>query len=183
MHLKQPGFTYSACGPFTKHRERIQKFREAGNLKDLYKNELDKACFAHDAAYSDSKDLPKRTISGKILRDRAYEFARNLNYDGYQRALASMIYKFFDKKTGSRISVYEKLAEELHKPVIKKFKRRKVYARFKDNIWAADLAEMESLSTKNENVKYSLCVIDVFTIYVWVKLLKDKKCRTFKCFY
>ena len=183
MHLKQPGFTYSACGPFTKHRERIQKFREAGNSKDLYKNELDKACFAHDAAYSDSKDLPKRTISGKILRDRAYEFARNLNYDGYQRALASMVYKFFDKKTGSRISVYEKLAEELHKPVIKKFKRRKVYARFKDNIWAADLAEMESLSTKNENVKYSLCVIDVFTIYVWVKLLKDKKCRTFKCFY
>ena len=67
MHLKQPGFTYSACGPFTKHRERIQKFREAGNLKDLYKNELDKGCFAHDAAYSDSKDLPKRTISGKIL--------------------------------------------------------------------------------------------------------------------
>ena len=67
--------------------------------------------------------------------------------------------------------------------MIKKFKRRKVYARFKDNIWAADLAEMESLSTKNENVKYSLCVIDVFTIYAWVKPLKDKKCRTFKCFY
>ena len=183
LHLKQPGFTYSACGPFTKHRERIQKFREAGNLKDLYKNELDKACFAHDAAYSVSKDLPKITISGKSLRDRAYEFARNLNYDGYQRALASMVYKCFDKKTGSRISVNEKLAEELHKPVIKKFKRRKVYARFKDNIWAADLAEMESLSTKNENVKYSLCVIDVFTIYAWVKPLIDKKCRTFKCFY
>ena len=96
-----------------------------------------------------------------------------VNYDGYQRALASMVYKFFDKKTGSRISVNEQLAEELHKPVSKKFKRRKVYAKFKDNIWAADLAGMESLC-----VKYLLCVIDVFTRYVWVKPLKDKKDKT-----
>ena len=65
LHLKQPGFIY------TKPRERIQKFRETGNLKHLYRNELDKACFAHDAAYSDSKDLAKRTISDKILKDRA----------------------------------------------------------------------------------------------------------------
>ena len=71
MHLKQPVFAYSACGPFTKHHERIKKFRETGNLKHLYRNELDKACFAHDAAYSDSKDLAKRTISDKILKDRA----------------------------------------------------------------------------------------------------------------
>ena len=84
LHLKQPGFTYSACEPFTKHRERIQKFRELGNLKHFYRNKLDKTCFAHDAAYSDSKDLAKRTISGKILKDRAYEIARNRNYDGYQ---------------------------------------------------------------------------------------------------
>ena len=68
LHLKQPGFT-GACRSFTKHRERIQKFRETGNLKHLYRNELDKACFAHDAAYSESKDLGKRTISGKILKD------------------------------------------------------------------------------------------------------------------
>ena len=81
----------------------------------------------------------------------------------------------FDKKTESGVSVSEQLAEELHKPVIKKFKRRKVYARFKDNIWAADLAEMESLSSKNKNVKYLLCVLDVFTKYAWVKPLKDKK--------
>ena len=95
LHLKQPGFTYSACGPITNHRERIQKFREAGNLKQLYINELEKACFAHDAAYSNSKDLAKRTISDKILKDRSYETARNHNYDGYQRELASMVYKFF----------------------------------------------------------------------------------------
>ena len=60
LHLKQLVFTYIACGPFTKHRERIQTFRETGNLKHLYRNELDKACFAHDPAYSDSKDLAKR---------------------------------------------------------------------------------------------------------------------------
>ena len=66
LHLRQPGFTYSACGPFTKHRERVHKFREIGNLKHLYRNELDKACFTHDAAYSDSKDLARRTTSDKI---------------------------------------------------------------------------------------------------------------------
>ena len=76
------------------------------------------------------------------MKDRAYEIARNTKYDVYHRGFASVIYKFFDKKTGSGASVNADLAEELHKPVIKKFKRRKVYAWFKDNIWAADLAEM-----------------------------------------
>ena len=140
----------------------------------MYRNELDKVCFTHDAAYSESKDLAKRTISDKILKDSAYEIARNRNYDGYQRALASILNKFFDKKTGWGISVNEQLAEELHKPVIKKFKRRKVYARFKENIWVTDLAEMGSLSSKNKKVKYLLCAIDVFTKYAWVKFLKDK---------
>ena len=95
LHLKQPGFTYSACWPFTKHHERIQKFRETGNLEYLHRNELDKACFAVDAAYSDSKGLAKKTISDKILKDRAYDIARNCGYDGYERALANMMYKFF----------------------------------------------------------------------------------------
>ena len=161
LHLKQPGFIYSACGSFTKHHGRIQKFREADNLKHLYRNELDEACFAHDAACSDRKDLAKRTISDKILKNKTYEIVRNGKYDGYQRALPSMVYKCFDKKTGSEISANEQLPEELHKPVIKKLKRKKVYARFKDNSWSADLTEMESLSSKNKNAKYLLCVIDV----------------------
>ena len=143
LHLKQPGFTYGACESFAKHCKRIQNFRETGNLKYLYRNELDRTRFVHDAAYSDSEDLAKITISDKILKERAYEIARNRNYDGYQRALASMVYNFFDKKTGLGVSVNEQLAKELHKPVIKKYKRKKVYARFKDNIWAADLVEME----------------------------------------
>ena len=186
LHLKQPAFTYSACELFTKHRERltkrtgerIQKFRETGNLNHLYRNELGKACFPHDTAYSDSKDLAKRTISDKIVKDRAYEIARICNYDGYQRALASMVYKSFDKKTGSGISVSKQLPHELHKPVIKKFKRRKVYAWFKDNIWATDLTEIKPLSINNKSVKYFLCGIDVFTKYARVKPLKDKKGKT-----
>ena len=83
------------------------------------------------------------------MKDRAYEIARNRKYDGYQRALASMIYRSFNKKTESEASLNEKLAEELHKPVIKKIKKRKGYVRFKKNIWAADLAEMGPLSSKN----------------------------------
>ena len=63
----------------------------------MYSNELDKACFAHDGTYSYSKDLAKRTISDKILKVRTYEIARNCNYDVYQGALASAVYKFFDK--------------------------------------------------------------------------------------
>ena len=98
FHLKQQGFTYSACGPFSKHRERIQKFREIGNFKHLYRNELDKDCFTHDATYSDNKDLAKRTISDRISKNKAYEIARNCGYDGYQRALACMSISFFDKK-------------------------------------------------------------------------------------
>ena len=94
------------------------------------------------------------------MKDKAYEIARKYGYDGYQRALASMVHKFFDKKTGSGISVNEQLAKSLHKPVTKKLKRRKVYAWLKGNIWAADLAEVGSLSSKNKNVKYSLCAID-----------------------
>ena len=115
----------------------------------------------------------------KIIIDQAYKIARNSGYDKYQKALASMVYTFFDKKTELGISVNE-WVEELHKPLIKKFKRRNVYARFKDYIWAADLAEMGSLSLKNKNVKYLLCVIDVFTKYACVEPLKDlqKKDKT-----
>ena len=98
FHLKQLGFTYSACGAFTKYRARIQKLRETGNLKHLYRNELDKVCFAYDTAYSDSKGLAKRTISGKILKDRAYAIAINCKYDEYQRALTSMAYNFLIRK-------------------------------------------------------------------------------------
>ena len=111
LHLKQPGFRL-----FTKHRARILKFRETDNLKHLCRNELDKACFAHDAPYYDSKDLAKTSISDDIFKDRAYE-------------IASMLYKQV-----SEVSVNKQLAEELHKLVNTKTKRRKVYKSFKDSI-------------------------------------------------
>ena len=99
MHLRQPGFTYSACGPFTKNKERIQKFKQTGDLRYIYRNELDEGRFRHDIAYGDFKDLAKRTAVDKVLRDKAFNIAKNSKYDGYQRGLASIVYKFVDKKT------------------------------------------------------------------------------------
>ena len=98
QNWKLPEFTYSVCGSSSKHRERFLKFRGIGDLKPLYRNEWDKTCFAHDAAYSDSKDLRNRTTSDKILNNK---IAKNRGYDGYQEVLATMIYQFFVKKTGS----------------------------------------------------------------------------------
>ena len=97
MHLRQPRFVYSACGPFTRHKERIKEFKRTGDTRYIYRNELDKACFQHDSAYADHKDLINRTEADKVLRDKAYDVASNPKYHGYQRGLASMVYKFFDK--------------------------------------------------------------------------------------
>ena len=99
MHLKQPGFTYSTCGPFTKNKERTEKFIQTENTDFIYKNKLDKACFQHDMAYGKSKNLTKRTQLDKVLRDKTFKIASNPKYNGYQRGLASMVYKFFDKKS------------------------------------------------------------------------------------
>ena len=90
IHLKQPGFTYSACGPFTKNKERIQKFKVTGDLRYIYQNELDKACFQHDMAYGDFKDLTRRTASEKTLRDKAFNVAKNPKYDLGQEFINSL---------------------------------------------------------------------------------------------
>ena len=184
IHLRQPQFTYSACGPFTKHEQRILKFRETGDTNYIYKNELDKACFVHDAAYSDSKDVTKKPAADKILKNKAFDIAKDPKYDGYQRGLASMVYKFFDKKSvgsGAKhvntkfIPQNRQLAEELHKPITKKFGKRKIHTAFKDNIWGADLADMQLLSKYNKRIRFLLCVIDIFSKYAWVVPLKDEK--------
>ena len=118
IHLKQPGFTYSVCGPFNKNKERIKKFMQTGDTNFIYKNELDKACFQYDMAYGKTKDLVKRTQSDKVLKDKAFKIANDPNYDGYQRGLPSMVYKFFNKKSsGSGIA-----NEPNHQlPIIRKF--------------------------------------------------------------
>ena len=97
---------------------------QTGNTGFIYKNELDKAGFQHDMAYGKTKDLVKRTQSDKVLKDKAFKIASNPNYDGYQRGLASMVYKFFDKKSKGSGIINEpnyQLANELHKPIIRKF--------------------------------------------------------------
>ena len=99
MHLRKHRFTYSACGPFTKNKERIQKFKQTGDSTYIYKHELDKACVQHDMAYGDFKNLKKRTAADKVLGDKTLNVAKNPEYDGYQKGLASMVYEFFDKKT------------------------------------------------------------------------------------
>ena len=166
MYLRQPQFVYSACGPFTRHKERIKEFKRTGDTRLLYRNELDKACFKHDAAYAKYEDADNRLISDQKLRNSAYDIATNPKYDTYQRGLASMVYKLFeskvaplDKKTMSgkanakhssleRTGNNKILAEELHKSVIKKFNKRKVYSQFRDNIWGVGLADTQSLSKK-----------------------------------
>ena len=178
MHLRQPQFVSSTCGPFTRHNERIKKSKQTGDTRYIYRNELDKACFQHHSAYADHKDLINRTKSDKVLRDKAYNFASNPEYDGYQIGLASIVYKFFnskvaspDKKSiGSGIARDSSLilANELHKPVIKKFNKRKVYSQFKDIIWRVDLADMQSLSKRNKGIKYLLCDIDLYSKYIFV---------------
>ena len=192
MHLRQPQFTYSACGPFTKHKQRIQKFKKTGDTNYRYKNELDKACFAQNAAYSDSKDFTKTTVADKILRNKAFNIAKDSKYDGYQKGLASMVYKFLDKKSASvmdkstkgsgvttltnkSLSQNQQLAEELHQTIIRKFKKRKIYAAFKDNIWGADLADMQLISRYKKGIRFLLCVMDTFNKCAWVAPLKDKK--------
>ena len=115
-----------------KNKKRIQKFKETGDTNYIYKNELDKACFQHDMAYGDFKDLKRRTFSDKVLRDKAFNIAKNPKYDGYQRGLASMVYKFFDKTSaGSGVANNEikqnlQLAKELHKPIIRNIEKQSI---------------------------------------------------------
>ena len=92
MHLRDSIVgTYSACGPFTKNKQRIQKFMETGDTRYIYKNDLDKACFQHDMAYGDFKDLKRRTQSDIVLENKAYKIATNPKCNGYERGLASMV--------------------------------------------------------------------------------------------
>ena len=128
-------------------------------------------------AFGKSKNLIKRTQSDKILRDKTFKIVKNPKYDGCQRGLASMVYNFFDKKSSgggiTNESNYQ-LVNELHKPIIRKFKKRKVYSSCRDNIWGVDLADIQLLSKYNKGNKYLLCAIDLFSKYAWVVPVKDK---------
>ena len=126
-------------------------------------------------AYGDFRDLAKRVASDKVLRNKAFNIAKNTKYDWYQRELASMVYNFFDKKSaGSGVNMLannEKLAEELHKPIIKKNSLKSFFG-FKDNIWGADLADMQLIISLTKNF---YCVLLIFLVNMLVLLLRKIK--------
>ena len=184
MHLwESKAKKYSACGPFTRHQQRINDFMKDGRLSNIAKNRLDAACFQHDSACNKYKDSLSRKKSDIVSKNKALKIATDPRVNGYQRSLAAMVYKFFNERTkGSGIEnkgnlqVNSPLAEEeLQKSIIKNFKRRKVYSSFKDNIWGVDLADMTLISKFNKGIKYLLCVIDLFSRYSWFIPLKNKK--------
>ena len=137
-------------------------------------------------AYGDFKNLNRRTAADTLLPDKAFNITKNPKYDGYQHGLASMVYKFFDKKTSDRTVknkiISNKELEELHKPIIKKFNKRKVHSPFIGNIWGADLEDMQLISKFNKGFRFLLCDIDIYSKYAWVIPLKDKKGITINAF-
>ena len=119
-------------------------------------------------AYRGFKDLTKRTPSDKILPDKAFDIPKNLKCDGYQRDLPLLVYKCFDKKTSSGGIKYKnmsnkELAKELRKPINREFDKRKVNSLFRDNIWGADLTDMQLISKFNQGFRLLLCIIDIFS--------------------
>ena len=146
----------------------MQKFKEARDPRYFYQSELDKVCFQND----------------KILRYKAFNITTYPKYDGYQIGLTSIVYKFLIKVSIILCGIInenisnKKLAEELHKPITRKFEKRKVHSFFKDNIWGADLAHIQLISKFNSRFRFLLCVINIFSRYAWVIPLKDKECTT-----
>ena len=148
LHLRQPGFIYSACGSLTKSNERIQKFKETGDSRYIYQNELDEACFQHHMAYGDFKYLTRKTTSDKILRDKVFNIAKTSKYDGISWRITKLINR--------------------------KFKKRKVPSPFIDNIWCVDLADIQLINQFNKEIIFLSCVIKIYSKYAWVIPLKNK---------
>ena len=134
-----------------KTKKEFKKLKETEDSRYIYQNELDKAWFQHDLTYGDFEDLNKRTTADKVLRDKAFSIAKNPKHDGCRHGLAFMVYKFFNKITsGGKVKTEnisnKELAEELHKTIVKKIKKRKVQSTFKDNVWGADVADIQLIS-------------------------------------
>ena len=155
---------------------------ETGDTRYIYKNNLDKACFQHDMAYNKYKYLDKRTQSDKNLKDNALKIAVNPRYNEYERGLASMVYKFFfDKKSkGAGLKKHKQLkVMSFINQLLKTLKKGKCILPIKKilpiNIWGVDLADMQLINKHKKWIKYLLCAINLYSKYVWVVPLKDKK--------
>ena len=122
-----------------------------------------------------------------MLKDKSFKVGSNPNYDGYQKGVAPMVYRFFDKKSNCggvaalanksaiRSMPNKQLENEINKPIVRKFKWRRGYSSFKDNIWKVDLADMQLINKYNKESRYLLRATDLFNKYAWVVALKDKK--------
>ena len=162
----------------------MSRIKETGDSRNIYQNKPDKASFQHDMSYGDFKDLPRRTVSDNVLRDKALNITKKPKYDGYQRRLASVVHNFFDKKSSgsgfkSDIIRYQELARELHKQVIilktRKFEKQKWHSSFIDNISGADLVDMQLISIFNKKIRLLLCFFYIYIKYAWVTPLEDKE--------
>ena len=149
-------FFYGACEPFTKKKERIQKFKEAGDLRYIYQNKLDKACPQHDMTFEDFKDLPGGKAYDKALHNKAIKIVKKSKYDGYQRSFAAMAYNFFNEMSSGGGNKHKSMADQ---------QLAEVQSYFIDNIWDADLTDMHLISKFNKDMRFLLCVIDVFSKY------------------
>ena len=153
MHLCDPkAKKYSACGLFNRNQKRINDFMKDGRLSHIAKNRLSAACFQHDSVYSKYKDSLNRKKSDIVLKNKALKIATDPKVIGYQRGLAVMVYKFLNERTKGLGIENKILAVELHKRIIKNFKRRKVYSSFKDNILGVDFADMALISKFNKGI-------------------------------
>ena len=169
-HLREPRITYSTCEPFTKIKERIQKFTETGDSKYIYHNELDKAYFQHDMAYCVFKDLARRTASDKILCNKVFNMLKICNIMDINVDMPQWSINFLRKNCRSGIKTEDisnqQLAEELHKPIIRKFNKREVKSPFTDNIWVEELPDMQLISKFNNRIRFFFNVLLIFTANV-----------------
>ena len=180
MHLRQHGFTYNSCGPFLQNKERIQKIKETGDSRYIYQSELGKACFQHDMAYGDFKDLTRRANSDKVLYDKAFDIAKNPNYDKYHRGFASMTCKFFNKKLlvavlRMKFCLIKTQLKNHANQLLENLKKEKYTHLLLTIFGCADLADIKLICKFNKELRFLLYVIDMLSKYAWITPLKDKK--------
>ena len=155
-----------------KTKKEFKKLKETEDSRYIYQNELDKAWFQHDLTYGDFEDLNKRTTADKVLRDKAFSIAKNPKHDGCRHGLAFMVYKFFNKITsGGKVKTEnisnKELAEELHKTIVKKIKKRKVQSTFKDNVWGADVADIQLI------IKFKKGLIFYYALLTFILIMHE----------
>ena len=159
-NLKHPGFTYSACGPFTRSKSLCKP-----EIKILF---MKMNSIRLDTAHGKSEDLIKRTQSDKVLRGKASKIANDAKFDGYQRGLASIVSKFFENNLVEVVLLINQIFNwqmNFINQFFKKNKKIKVCSSFRVNIWGVDLADMELLRKYNKRIKYSLCAIDILLMH------------------